>query len=97
MAQNSHIFLVKASHMTKPDLKWARETSTFHREMEQVIKNNDIVSHGSLYLKCHHLSLLFPILQTVQSYLITTFVKFFCCHWAISLLLCILSGLWPHF
>lgn len=44
MAQNSHIFLVKASHMTKPDRNGAWKTSTFHREMEQVIKNNDIVS-----------------------------------------------------
>lgn len=82
VAQNmSHIFLAKASHMTKPDLNWGREISTSHREMEQSSETKRSAPI-SLYLKCHHMSLLVPILQNLQSSVILSFVKCFCWHQA---------------
>lgn len=77
----SHIFLAKASHMTKPDLTLGREISNSHREMEQIIRNKEITTI-TLYLKCYHVSLLVPILQNLQSSVILSFVKCFCCHQA---------------
>ena len=69
-----HIFLAT------PDLKWGREIKTSPREMGQIIRNNNMVSHGSLCLKGHPKSLLFPVLSNFQSFIVTLFVKFFYCH-----------------
>lgn len=69
VAQNTHLFLAKASHMTKPDLNWGREILTSHRKTKQVIKNNDRVSRGSLYLKCHHTSSFSPFFKMYKAVL----------------------------
>lgn len=88
---STHIFLATL------DLNWGREIKTSPREMEQVIRNNNKVFHGSLHLKGHPTSLLFPILQSFQSCTVTSFVKFFRCHQAVWSHCFIPSGLWLHF